>query len=126
MKEIIKSYIPSCICLIGWSFFLFLQHLACFDVFETNAGQLYVLAALFAGAHYTFVYVLSKLFGKKGVLQLLGFIYAFLSLAKILQLLSMCNYQPYNPGLIITCLALDFIGIFVVRRQISKIRFLNA
>ena len=107
MYNRIKKHILIFALVMLWFFFLFLQHLACFDLFDTNAWYLYMLAAVFALAHYFCVFFVTKQLSQKQW-KLGGAVYSFLSLLKLYFIFSQ---KDYASGLTIFCIVLDAFGI---------------
>lgn len=120
MKHTIIIIVQKVLLILLWGIFLFLQHLACFDVFDSNLWYLYVLALLFACIQYTFIIFLSRHFSCKCLLWLLAGIYVFLSLAKLMQISLRFNYESYNMGLTIICLISDILGSLITFFRLSK------
>jgi len=119
MKHIFKI-LKQIVIIILWSLFLFLQHVTCFDVFDSNAWYLYILAVLFAFAHCFSLFPFFKLLSRKSCLWFFGFIYAFLSLMKLYQIFYWKNYHPYHIGLTVICLILDVLGMVIVGTMALK------
>ena len=121
MKHETGIYIRIVLVTIIWCFFLFLQHLACFDVFDSNSLHLYVLAILFGFIHCALIYYLSKQTSSKLLLCVLGCVYVLLSLVKLSQITFRNNYKYYHIGLTITCLALDALGALISFHGLTKV-----
>ena len=120
MKHISNIRIQLIPAALAWFGFLFLQHLACFDVFDSNLWYLYVLALLFACIHYALLVFLSGKTSCKPLLWGFGGIYAFLSLAKALQILLRHHYDPHSMGLTVVCFLFDILGFLITLYHLRK------
>ena len=120
MKHTIITMAQKVLLILLWGIFLFLQHVACFDVFDSNLWYLYVLALLFAYIQYALIIFLSRHFSCKHLLWVLASIYVFLSLAKLMQIILRSNYESYNMGLTIICLILDMLGSLITFFRLPK------
>ena len=94
---------------IIWLILVFLQHIVCFDFFDTNLWYLYLMAISFALLHYVISSVIVKK-SKQFVSLPIALVYLLLSVAKLNQILVYQNYQPYPIGLTVCCFILDAIG----------------
>ena len=105
-------------CMIVWLLLLFIQHFACFDVFDSNLWYLYMIACVAALLQYGIIFLTGKYISQK-VLPWVGcIVYAFLAVAKVWQLAMRFNYEPDHMGLTITCLGLNLVGLAIVLVQL--------
>ena len=86
-----------------WLILLFLQHIVCFDFFNSNLWYLYLLAILFAIGQYLILFFLRKKVMEKWIMFIFLGLYAFTAIAKLLQII----YYTMFDGLSILCLFLD-------------------
>lgn len=93
-----------------WALLLFVQHVSCFDIFESNFLYLYLIAALSAVLHYGMLVLLRR---HKWVLQLCCGCYCFLVAAKLFALYEMIRFEN-QIGLTLLCLCLDAAGVAAV------------
>lgn len=120
MKQRFKRILLSLVLWVLWGFLLLVQHIAAFDVFETNLWYLYLIAAGSAVLHYFALLLLKKLSKSSFFLLLCGALYAVCACGKFLQLCTVHFYQPYPLGLTILCLVLDSIGVIITALAIWK------
>ena len=120
MKQILKNVLLSLVSLLLWLFLLLVQHIATFDLFETNLWYLYLIAAGSAILHYLTFLLLNKISKFTFFLWLCGLIYGICACGKTLQLCTAHYWQPYPLGLSILCLVLDSIGVAIAATVIWK------
>lgn len=114
MRNNIKGIFLQLSLFIIWGLFMLIQHIAAFDVFDTNSWHLYLIACIAALHHYLIVYFSKKVFKFKFFFWICGILYTIGSCAKIRQLILVPLYQPYPLGLTILCLVLDAMGFLII------------
>ena len=120
MKQILKRILLPLALWILWLFLLFVQHIAAFDVFETNLWYLYLIAAGSAILHYLTFLLLNKISKSTFFLWLCGLLYGICTCGKIWQLCLVPYCQPYPLGLTVLCLVQDSIGVAIAAAVIWK------
>ena len=120
MKHLSNTPTQLTLATLAWIGSIFLQHLACFDVFDSYLWYLYVLALLFACINYALLVFLSRKISRKQLLWGFAGIYAFLSLAKVLQILLRHHYERYPMGLTAVCLLFDILGFLIALYRLRK------
>ena len=60
MRNNIKGIFLQLSLFIIWGLFMLIQHIAAFDVFDTNSWHLYLIACIAALHHYLIVYLSKK------------------------------------------------------------------
>lgn len=94
-----------------WLIFLFLQHLACIDVFNINPWYLYVLAVLFACLQHVMLYIARKH-------SLFCEFFMFFRIIYIITLsypvIDILRYQLRLVGLDVLSLCLDALNVLLV------------
>ena len=108
--------------LIGWGIFLLIQHVACFDFFNSNFWYLYVVAFLCALIHYSFLILAVKWSKSRLLMVVCGTVYVLLFGAKLVELLTWSQYQPYPVGLSLLCCCLDGAGAGIALVLYQKIK----
>ena len=103
----VSRYISCFLCVILLLSFLFLQHAACFDLFDTNAWYLYLLALAFAVIQYGILLLVKRIIFQKWLYYSLAVIYAILLIGKLTQIIMAPFFYPYPMGLTYLCLCLD-------------------
>lgn len=101
----------STIAVFGILFFLFCQHIVCFDFFNSNFWYFYLLAILFSLVQYVIIIVVLKRKQAKICLRVCTIFYTVIFVLKLLQTLSHSEFESYPAGLTILCLILDLVGI---------------
>ena len=106
-------------CMIVWLLLLFIQHLACFDVFDSNLWYLYMIACVAALLQYGILFFTGKHISQKVMPWVGCAVYAFLAVAKVWQLTVQSNFQPSGHiGLAVTCMGLNLVGLAIVLVQL--------
>lgn len=116
MKRKLGCILWNVLLLMVWGIACAAQHIACFDVFESNLWYLYLLAVIFALAQWIVLFLAGKYvpipgihYGTMGLYGLGAFLFFFGGLA--------CILTPGNSwGLLLFCVILDICGIFVCHR----------
>jgi hypothetical protein len=116
MKRIISYILWNGLLLIVWGIALLAQHIACFDVFESNLWYLYLLAVIFAVVQWIALFLAGKYvripgvhYGSMVLYGLGAYMFFFGGLA--------CILTPGSSwGLSFLCVILDICGIFVSYR----------
>ena len=114
MRNNIKSIFLQLSLFLIWGLFMLIQHIAAFDVFDSNSWHLYLIACIAALHHYLIVYFSKKVFNFKILLWICGILYTIGSCAKIMQLILVPLYQPYPLGLTVLCFVLDAVGVLII------------
>ena len=98
---------------VMWGILILIQHIATFDIFNSDALHLYLIAGCAAVLQYLIV-ILNRKRGMKVFWWICGLFYAICACGKILQLCTAHMYQPYPLGLTICSLVLNIVGVFVI------------
>jgi len=97
--------------IVIWIGSLLIQHIACFDVFDSNFAYLYLLASLFSIIQYVSLLYIGKHLKGRIFLFLSCILYLILSICEI-KLIFISKEFPMNSiGLVWLALILDLIGI---------------
>jgi len=113
-------------CIIVWLGTFFFERLACFDVFETNATYLYVLAILFAFIQYICIFYLSRKKIERLFLFFSCIAYFVFSVLEIYFIFITFKYFTVTSsiGLILMELILDIIGgglsIYLLKNKVQQ------
>ena len=98
---------------IVWGILILIQHIATFDIFNSDALHLYLIAGCVAILQYLIV-ILNRKRWMKVFLWICGLVYAICTCGKLIQLCIAHMFQPYPLGLSICSLVLNIVGVFVI------------
>lgn len=93
----------------GCIFLLFIQHLLCFDFFDSNFWYLYIGAIIMAGLQLIILYYAKRASRYRWLSCLYVIVYMGILLSKIIQTLSDYHNESHPIGLSILCVILDAI-----------------
>ena len=103
--------------LITWGSLVLIQHIAAFDVFDSNSWHLYLIACGAAFLHYLLLCFFRRTSKSNAISWFCGIVYGVGACGKMIQLFLAHSYQPYPLGLTILCLILDALGVFIILFQ---------
>lgn len=109
-KKIVRIFVLLLVISLWGVFFLF-QHIACFDVFDTNEWYLYVLAILFICLQHVMLYIARKQSPPSGFFLFFGMVYI---VALSYPTIDILRYPTRLPGLFVLGLCLDALNILLV------------
>lgn len=97
---------------IIWLFLFLLQHLFCFDLFDTNLWYFYFGALVSAGLQ--FLLIRKMLVDVVFIREMCCVIYGVAIYEKSIGLVSYLRHAPYSVGLTLVCLVLDVCGFLIL------------
>lgn len=99
---------------------LVIQHIACYDLWNSNFTYLYVIAIVSAVLQYLVVYLIRRFISVRLILWIIGGLYILLTITVARLLLLMVWYDNPSLGLTILCTVLNLLGVGTTVYQLVR------
>lgn len=99
---------------IVWAFCCLMQHIACFDVFDSNLWYLYLLATAFAAVQYLLLRLCKQLKATRPVFAIVAIVYCVGAVLNFL--FGFIRLFSGSGCLMILCGVLDIVGLVIICR----------
>ena len=105
---------------------LAIQHIACYDLWNSNFAYLYVIAIVSAVLQYFVVYLIRRFTAVRLLLWMIGGVYILLTIIVVRLLLLMVLYDNPSRGLTILCTVLNLLGVGTTIYQLVRTTKINS